>query len=430
MQLPTYRLSAKSPKKDFIFNMFGYTAMSLVSVVLLMIVSYIKGEEVAGIFSLSYSTAYMMYTVAMFETRTVQVTDTERNFSLSDFMLFRILTVLLMLTASAAFVIIKGFSPEKIILTLIICVYMALLAVSDIFQGSLHLNGYLKNAGFSLGAQVLLAAAGFTVSLLITGNVFVSSAVMAAIVLIWILVYDMPFARNFGSLVPKSSAEKLKKLFLATAPLFISVFINQYNFNTPKYAIDRYLTEVDQSHYGYLVMPAFIINLMSMFMFRPQMVPLSEKWASKNYKGFGKTVLMLYGWIIAVLIAALCGGWLLGIPVLNLLYHTNLNEYRALFMILLIGGGFSAGSSLTIVLLAVIRKQRHALIAYISAFVIALFVPNLLVKNYGFTGAIFAYLVITSSLFILLFAVFLICLKTSGKVRANETQEDENAIHG
>ena len=117
MQLPTYRLSAKSPKKDFIFNMFGYTAMSLVSVVLLMIVSYIKGEEVAGIFSLSYSTAYMMYTVAMFETRTVQVTDTERNFSLSDFMLFRILTVLLMLTASAAFVIIKGFSPEKIILT-------------------------------------------------------------------------------------------------------------------------------------------------------------------------------------------------------------------------------------------------------------------------------------------------------------------------
>ena len=430
MQLPTYRLSAKSPKKDFIFNMFGYTAMSLVSVVLLMIVSYIKGEEVAGIFSLSYSTAYMMYTVAMFETRTVQVTDTERNFSLSDFMLFRIFTVLLMLTASAAFVIIKGFSPEKIILTLIICVYMALLAVSDIFQGSLHLNGYLKNAGFSLGAQVLLAAAGFTVSLLITGNVFVSSAVMAAIVLVWILAYDVPFARNFGSLIPKSSAEKLKKLFLATAPLFISVFINQYNFNTPKYAIDRYLTEVDQSHYGYLVMPAFIINLMSMFMFRPQMVPLSEKWANKDYRGFGKTVLMLYGWIIIVLIAALCGGWLLGIPVLNLLYHTNLNEYRTLFMVLLIGGGFSAGSSLTIVLLAVIRKQRHALIAYISAFVIALFVPNLLVKNYGFTGAIFAYLVITSSLFILLFAVFLICLKTSMKARASETQEDENAIHG
>lgn len=430
MQLPTYRLSAKSPKKDFIFNMFGYTAMSLVSVILLMIVSYIRGEEVAGIFSLSYSTAYMMYTVAMFETRTVQVTDTERNFSLSDFMLYRILTVLLMLTSSALFVIIKGFSSEKIILTLIICVYMALLAVSDIFQGCLHLNGYLKNAGFSLGAQVLLAAAGFTVSLLITGNVFVSSAVMAAIVLIWILFYDVPFARNFGSLVPKSSAEKLKKLFLATAPLFISVFINQYNFNTPKYAIDRYLTEVDQSHYGYLVMPAFIINLMSMFMFRPQMVPLSEKWAKRDYRGFGKTVLMLYGWIIAVLIAALCGGWLLGIPMLNLLYHTNLNEYRALFMILLIGGGFSAGSSLTIVLLAVIRKQRHALIAYISAFVIALFVPNLLVKSYGFTGAIFAYLVITSSLFILLFAVFLICLKTSMKARASETQEEENAIHG
>lgn len=419
MKLPTYRLSAKSPKLDFIFNMFGSTAMSLVSVILLMVVSYIKGEEVAGIFSLSYSTAYMMYTVAMFETRTVQVTDTERSFSFSDFALYRILTVVLMLTASAAFVFIKGFSSEKIILTLIICVYMALLAVSDIFQGCLHLNGYLKNAGFSLGAQVLLAAAGFTASLLITGNIFISSAIMAAIVLIWILVYDMPFARNFGSLMPKSSVGKLKKLFLSTAPLFISVFLNQYNFNTPKYAIDKYLTEVDQSHYGYLVMPAFFINLMSMFMFRPQMVPLSEKWAAKDYKGFNKTVLMLYGWIVAVSLAALAGGWLLGIPVLNLLYHTNLDAYRKLFMILLIGGGFSAGSSLTIVLLAVIKKQRHALIAYISAFLIALFVPNMLVKHFAFTGAIFAYLVITSSLFILLFAVFLICLKTAKKERTD-----------
>ncbi len=429
MRLPTYRLSEKSTKMDYIFNMFGYTAMSLVSVVLLMVLSFIKGEEVAGIFSLSYSTAYMMYTVAMFETRTVQVTDTEHSFSLSDFLLFRLFTVLLMLTASAAFVLIKDFSPEKIVLTLIICIYMALLSVSDVFQGCLQLNGYLKNAGFSLGAQVLLATAGFTVSLLITGNVFISAAVMAVIVLIWIIVYDVPYAHNFGSLMPKSSAIKLRKLFLATAPLFISVFINQFNFNTPKYAIDKYLTEVDQSHYGYLVMPAFIINLVSMFMFRPKMVSLSEKWANRDYRSFGKTVLMLYVWIIIVLIGTLCGGWLAGIPVLNLLYHTSLNGYRTLFLILLIGGGFSAGSSLTIVLLAVIRKQRHALIAYFSAFAIALFVPDLLVKNYGFTGAILAYLLITSSLFILLFTVFMICLKVSKKAQASEMQEDKNAIH-
>ena len=80
-------------------------------------------------------------------------------------------------------------------------------------------------------------------------------------------------------------------------------------------------------------------------------------------------------------------------------------------------------------LLAVIRKQRHALIAYFSAFAIALFVPDLLVKNYGFTGAILAYLVITSSLFILLFTVFMICLKVSKKAQASEMQEDKNAIH-
>lgn len=431
MQLPKYKLSAKSTKKDFIFNMFGSTAMSFVSVLLLMIVSHILGEEQAGVFSLSYSTAQMMYTVAMFETRTVQVTDTDRSFGFSDLALYRILTVAVMLTASVIFVLLKGsFSAQAIILTLIICIYMALLSVSDIFQGRLHLNGYLKNAGFSLGMQVLLAAAGFSVSLILTRNMFISASVMAVIVALWILLYDMPFARNFGSLKPRLDLNKQKVLFLSTAPLFASVFLNQYNFNTPKYAIARYLTEVDQAHYGYLVMPAFFINLMSMFMFRPQLVPLSEKWASKDYKGFNKTLLMLYGWIIAVSAAALVGGYLLGIPVLNLLYKTELNEYRNLFEILLIGGGFSAGSSLTIVLLAVIKKQKYALISYITAFAIALFVPNLLVKRFGFAGAIYSYLVITASLFVMSFTVFLICLKTAKKENTSLSEGENNAIHG
>lgn len=430
MKLPKYKLNEKSTQKDYIFNIYGSTATSLISVLLLMTVSYLRGETEAGVFTLSYSTAQMMYTVAMFETRTVQVTDPRHRFAFSDFAAFRIFTVAAMMLSSAAFVFLKGFGMHKVALTLMLCVYMALLSVSDVFQGSLQLNGYLKNAGFSLGTQVILAAACFTATLILTGNILVSCAAMAAAVLIWILLYDVPYARNFGSLKPAFNAAKQKLLFKSAAPLFISIFLNQYSFNTPKYAIDKFLTETDQSHYGYLVMPAFVINLISMFAFRPQLVPLSEKWERRDLKSFHRTLLLLYGWIIAASLAALLGGWFLGIPVLNLLYHTSLGEYRVLLEVLLIGGGFSAGSTLTIALLAVIGKQKHSLPAYVCSFIIALFVPNLLVKHSGFTGAVISYLVITVSLFVLLFAIFLICLKKAEKESTSETTEDKDEIHG
>ena len=404
----TYKLTGKSPKKDFIFNMFGSTAMSFVSVLLLVIVSYIKGEESAGIFSLCYTTAQMMFTMAVFEARTVQITDTQRNFSFSDFALYRILTVALMMAVSTAFVIFKGFSREKVILAVLFCAYMALIAVSDLFQGNMQLNGYLRIAGLSLGSQVILAATGFTVTLAITKNMLVSAGVMIAVVFLWIVFFDIPYARNYKPLKPRFVPAQIKKLFISTLPLFISVFLNQYNLNTPKYAIDKYLTEIDQSHYGYLVMPAFVINLMSIFVFRPQIVSLSEKWHNREYKRFGKTVSMLYGWIGIVTVVALVGGYFLGIPILNLLYKTNLNNYRALFEVLLIGGGFSACSSLTIVLLAVIKKQKYSLIAYGTAFIVGLFGSDLLVKHFGFSGAAFSYLTVTSCLCILLVTIFLI----------------------
>ena len=73
-------------------------------------------------------------------------------------------------------------------------------------------------------------------------------------------------------------------MFLCALPLFLSSFMHQYIFNSPKYAIEEALTKTDQAHYGYLVMPVFVINLLSLFVFRPQLITLSSDWAEKRFK--------------------------------------------------------------------------------------------------------------------------------------------------
>ena len=169
-------------------------------------------------------------------------------------------------------------------------------------------------------------------------------------------------------------------------------------------------------------MPAFCINLLSMFVFRPQILTLSKKWGAKEYKGFNKIALLLFGWIIIATAVVILGGYLLGIPVLNLLYNTNLNDQKQWLMVLLIGGGFSAASSLCCMLVAVTRKQNYALIAYVTSTAVALVLPNVLVKNMGFAGAPISYLIQNAVLFLGLFTVLFITVFSKALKRGKQNE--------
>lgn len=414
MKKITYTLPKKSVKKDYILNMYGSMATSFVSVILLIAVSYILGEKSAGIFSLSYSTAQMFYTLAVFEVRNIQVTDAKSEFSFSDCFIFRIITACFVLLLAVAFVLFNKFDSEKAGVIILLCVYMAILSVSEVFQGNLHKNGYLYIAGFSSGTSVLTAATVFVISVLLTKNLVMSVIPMILVMLFWTMFFDVPFSSNFDRPSLKTSFSNIKKLFLCTAPLIISVFINQYSLNCPKYAIDKYLTDVDQSHYGYLVMPAFCISLLSMFIFRPQTITLSLKWNEKKYKEFNKISAILFGWVIATTAIVLLGGYFVGIPILNLLYNTNLNDQKHWLMILLLGGGFAAASSLCCLLVAITRKQNYAISAYVISGIVSIFLPNILVKNIGFAGAPISYLIQNAVLFFaLLIVLFITVFKKS-----------------
>lgn len=407
MKKLTYTLPQKSSKKDFIFNMFGSLINAAVSVILLVVVSRIVGGESAGLFSLGYSTAQMMYTICVFEMRNIQVTDAKKEFGFSSIFMFRIITIMAMWLFFAVFCAVKGYSGEKLWVMAALSLYMSLLSLSDLFQGNLHLNGYLSISGKSLGLQVLLAATVFTISLCFTKSLIISIIPMAIIVLLWILLYDIPINRNFSFKGPKFDFSVQKRIFLCAIPLFLSSFIHQYIFNAPKYAIDDVMTAVDQSHYGYLIMPAFFINLLSIFVFRPQLVPLSQYRANGEYKRFIKTVALLYFWIIIVTVFALICGYFLGIPVLEMLYGADLSGKRGLLLILLTAGAFSAGCSLTGTLITIMRKQAYSLVAYFITLAIALFLPKSLVSAYGMLGAALTYLIEMAALFVFMLTIFI-----------------------
>lgn len=415
MQKIVYKLPEKSEKKNFIFNMIGSLVNAAVSVLLLVVTSHIVGGKAAGIFSLAYSTAQMMYTVSMFEMRNIQVTDAKGEFPFSCVEMFRIITTAAMWVFFAVFCAVRGYGGEKLVVMIALTLYMSLLSFSDLFQGNMHINGYLSIAGKSLAGQVVLAATVFSVVLFLTKKLWISVILMTISVALWIIIYDIPFNNNFDGLKPRFNFTVQKNMFLCALPLFLSSFLHQYIFNAPKYAIDAVLTETDQSYYGYLVMPVFCINLLSIFVFRPKLIALSKNWAKRELKPFKKTVLLLYLWIVAATAAVLTAGYFLGIPLLELLYGVDLLGKRGIFMVLLLAGGFSAACTLTLTLFTTMRKQRLCLIAYAGTFIFSVSVPEMMVRAMGLMGAASAYLCEMALLFAVMAVMFIFILQKEGK---------------
>lgn len=409
------KLPPMSGRQDFIFNMFGSTCNAAVSVLLLMFVSQILGEENSGLFALAFPLAQMFYVVAAFEVRNVQITDVQKQFSFSTVMTFRLITILVMAISCVCFILGKHYLGPKGLMIGLFCVYMAILAISDAYQGLMHLNGYLSLAGKSLGYRTVTSAVAYVITLVITQDLIISAIPMIIVAFIWVLVYDIPICRNFDTLHLEVDFKVLKNLFLSAFPLFLSVFLQQYILNAPKLAIDAHLGAVEQSQYGYLIMPVAFINLFSIFIFRPQLVTLSNSYASGDLKDFKKRIFKLFGWIAAATVFCMVVGYLIGIPVLNILYNTELDAYRMLFVLLMFSGGLGAAASLAITMLTVMKKQHYGLISFGAVALFSLIVPSMLVEDIGFTGAAYAYTIEMALLFLGLMITYWIALRKRKK---------------
>ncbi len=418
MKKLAYKLPPKSLGMDGIFNMIGSMANASVSVILQIVVSYLAYKSL-GIISLAYPLAQMMYTIGVFEMRNIQVTDAKRTFAFGDVFMFRIISIAAMIAYAVSYILYKYFTNAYTradgIVVILLTLYMAILAFSDVFQGVLHLNGYLYLSGLSLAAVTFLAVCTFSLTLFITRNIIISVIPMIIVAGIWVLIYDIPFASSLVKIRPKFNFKIQRAIFLCALPVFLSSFLQQYIFNAQNDAVNHY-DKSEMGLYGCLVKPIFFINLLSIFVFRPLLVSLSEKWANKEYKGFIKTVRLLYLFIIAILAASLIGAYFLALPVLSFIFkNVDFSGTRNEFLILLVAGGFSAGCSLTLTLLTLIRKQGYGLIAYITVGLTAFFLPGILVKNYKLGGACVSYCFEMGLLFFILFFILLVFIKKSIK---------------
>jgi len=405
-----------STKQNYVWNLFGTVSSSLISVVLLLFASRFLDSHNSDIFSIAYALGQQFFVLGYFQIRNMQSTDIQEKYSFISYHNTRIVTIMMMILTSVGYVIFQGYDLYKSIIILLLVLYRAIDAYSDVFQGYFQQQNRSDLAGKVQFYRSWICIIVFGFSLLLTKSLMISSIVICLINLILTVVLDYRISiRNFNTKFFPSISKDLSSIFsiLREAfPLFINGFVITYVYNEAKIDIDLLLSKGlfsngIQRDFNVLFMPVFVLSLL-FFVLRPLTTQLSIYWYEQKYELFYKQIYILFTTmtILGVIIIGL--GYLIGTEILGLVYGISLIEYKIPFVILLTGGILNVLALVIDIVMTIFRKQSYLVIAYITTFIVAKLITMIFVKKDGILGASLSFLISMTIFFITSMLIYIL----------------------
>ena len=412
--------------KNFIWNSLGTGINSFNSLFFLIIVTRVNDIQTAGIFSIAYATATILYTLAMYSGRLCQVTDIENKIKDKDYIANRALTCFIMLLGATGFLIIKRYTGFKTTIFALLAIFKGLEAFSDILYGVMQKNDVLYKSGQSLTLKGLVGIALFLIVDLVTRDLRLACLTVIIVNLIILVVYDYfivtrKLINNENKINYKNVISILKSEFF----VFVNSFAGIYILNAPKYAIDSYLTEDIQAIYGYIMMPATVMTLFTQFIVMPFLGKLKEMYEKNELKLIEEVTFKIKLIVIAFGAFAVLAAFVIGPEFLGLIYGLDLRAYRMNLCVIIGSYIFYAISYINLVTLTTIRHTFVQFVIYVVSMFIAFAGSNILVGtlNLGINGATFSCTTTLAIQFILYFIVTKIIIHKE-KVKLESTKEN------
>lgn len=386
------------------------------SVIMLVVLSHACDAATAGVFTIAYANANLFLNLGKYGVRNFQVSDVDEKYGFSTYHAARLASVLAMLVFGAAWTLwtatTVGYTLEKTLTLLMMLAFKAIDAYEDVYHGNYQQHGRLDVGARVLTIRMLTMIVAFagliaatrdlllslTASTLFTGSFFVGETIWAK--RRFGLPVTMPTAANND---PEGSgarrgAQQTLALLRESFPVFLALFLLFYIGNAPKYAIDAVMDDVAQAQYGYIAMPVFVVGLLANFIYNPIIASLAQDWAEGRVGKFARRFALQALVIVGITLVCIAGAWLIGVPVLDLLYNTRLEPYKVDLVVLLVGGGFLAMATLFTTGLTIIRWQNRLIPGYVAVSLLAFVACPQAVAAAGIDGASWVYLALMAIL--------------------------------
>lgn len=381
--------------KNIFFNFIGLTSYAFLSFFLLIICKYVNGLDSAGVFSYSFSLCSLLYIVSNYYSRTFQISKINNDYDLNAFLNTRILTSIISLFVAILICIISGFDSSKTILIFILLFYRIIDSISDMFCGYIQYENKLYLVGISLFLKSVVAFISFLVVDIMTHSLIYSSISLIVSFALG-LVYDLI---NFKSCNIKDKLDfkldfkKIIGILKESLPIFLFAFLSIFLFNCQKYILTYYVSNSLQTIFGIIIMPATMLSLVGNYLINPALLNLNNAYHNKDIKLFKSIMINLLKIYVILSLVLLLAAWFLEIPLLNIIYSIDLNEYKISAFIIIIGAIFSAVTLILSSALIIINENKKQLFSYIITSIITFFVSIFLISKYQIVGGSIAFFI-------------------------------------
>ncbi|HIZ55602.1 MAG TPA: oligosaccharide flippase family protein [Firmicutes bacterium] len=379
-----------------LWNTLGSAIYGLNSFIMLMMVSRFGTVEEAGVFGIAFTTAQLLYIVGLLGVSHYQMTDYKKKYCFADYKKLRYLSCILMLAVCLISIMVLRFTKEKSLLTILLSIFMLLNVVGDLYQNLFFQNNRLDLSGSALFFRTLWPLIVFCFTLVLTGQLVLALVLQILCNLVTTGYYIKKVAPAFLQKEPAHSEEGCtpKTLLLECLPLFASVLLMNFVINASKYGIEFLLNDTAQGYYNMVFMPAQVINLCSQFIFKPMLNQYAKLLETKQIAQFRKVLVKQMGLVAGFTVFCCIGAWLLGAPVLGLLYQKDLTAQVVPLIWIVFGGGIFAACQLFYYIFVIMRQQRDISYIYIFATVVSIPITYGLVNGMGITGAAISFSVV------------------------------------
>lgn len=382
-------------RKDYIWNTIGTSAVSFISLLLLIAVTRINGIEEAGVFSFCFSFAILFFMVGLFGGRIYQVSDVRGEFESRTYILLKYITSAGMLLTTVVFILFNSYDRERVILLISLVIYKILDAIADPLYGVMQKQGHLYYAGISMTLKAVTGFVAFVIVNLITYDLIISSLCLLAANAVFMIIYDIPHVRRLEK-IGRMSKDSIKPAFVllkVSVYIFLFALFANLLINIPRYFVDLHFSKQEVGWFGIIIMLASMMNLFVTFVIQPKLVSLSERFAAREYSSFNRTVTKL------ILISLVFGGvataatWLVGAPVLSFIYAVDLEPYRVGLTLVVIAGTVNTITMIYSNMLSIMRRFRIQFVNFLTATASIFIASAVFIARDSVDGAIIAFLI-------------------------------------
>lgn len=395
-------------KKNFFWNVIGSTFNSATSLFFLILVTRINGVDDAGIFTFAFSTACVLQVIGLYAGRMYQVTETNENITDNDYIYNHLFSCLGMLLFAILFIFIKKYNLSKSMLILLLVFFKAIEAFSETLYAIIQKNDDLYKVGISLLIKGIMGIVAFALLDLFTKDLVVSIIGLILMNIVILIIYDVKNLRKYQLKLTKIRFTYVWHIFKFGFWTFLFTFLTQYVINSPKYAIDNFLSSEAQTIYGIIAMPATLMILCSQFLIHPFLVSLTHHLTSKDIKKFNQLIMKLVGSLVVFGIAANIVVYFIGIPFLELIYGISLKAYLKALLYIINGATLFGISYIFCSALTTMRETFKQVVIFGLDSIFAYFICNYFVKIGAVTGAATSYFCIMSFLLVLYVITYII----------------------